>query len=107
MRQPHSLQFTWEQAAALLGVPSGATDKALRRAYLEQVQAHPPDREPEQFERIRDAYEQLRDPALRARQVLDGPDPALPLPSLLDGLKPNRRFVGSGPWMNVLKENRS
>lgn len=107
MFQPHSLQFSWEQAAALLGVPLGATDEALRRAYLEQVQAHPPDRKPEQFERIRDAYEQLRDPALRARQVLAGPDPTLPLTSLVDGLRARRNFVGSGPWINVLKEKRS
>ncbi len=106
MHKSNSPRFSFEQAAALLGVGRGAGDEALRRAYLEQVQAHPPDRDPERFEHIRDAYEQLRDPALRARQILDGPDPAMPLPSFLEGVKPQRRFVGSGPWMNVLKEKR-
>lgn len=107
MHKPNSPRFSFEEAAALLEVASGAGDDELRRAYLQQLQAHPPDRDPELFEQIRDAYEQLRDPALRARQILQGPDPALPLPSLLEGFKPQRRFVGSGPWMNLLKENRS
>ena len=107
MRQAPSSQLSPEQAAQVLGVAPDADGEELRRAYLRQVQEHPPDREPELFERIRDAYEQLRDPAVRARRVLEGPDPALPLTSLLGGGKPQRRFVGSGPWLHVLKEKRS
>lgn len=107
MRTGNSAKLGWEEARARLGVQPGASDEAVRAAYLEKVRQHPPDREPEQFERIRDAYEQLRDPALRARQVLDGPDPTQPLPSLLDGIKPARCFVGVKPWLDVLKENRS
>lgn len=99
-------QATWEEAASLLGVEVGAGDDALRAAYLEKVRQHPPDREPEQFERIRDAYERLRDPTLRARQVLEGPDPFLPLPRLLDDVRPTRTFVGPGPWLDALKEKR-
>ncbi len=64
MRKVILPQFSLDQAAALLGVAPTAGSEALRRAYLEQVQAHPPDSEPELFERIRDAYEQLRNPAL-------------------------------------------
>jgi hypothetical protein len=104
MPMASSPQLSWEQAASLLGVSASAIEKEIRRAYLDRVRAAPPDREPELFERIRDAYEQLRDPAVRARQVLEGPSPALPLPSLLDGLKPQRRFVASTLWLNVLKE---
>lgn len=100
-------QCSWEEAASLLGVNLGAGDDELRAAYLEKVRRHPPDREPEQFERIRDAYERLRDPTLRARQVLDGPEPGLPLPRLLEGVKPTRAFIGTGLWLDVLKENRS
>lgn len=107
MRARPTAKLDWEEAAALLGVKAGASEEVLRAAYLEQVRQHPPDREPDQFERIRDAYEQMRDPALRARQVLDGPSPTLPLPSLLGSLKPARQFVGLGPWLDVLKENRS
>lgn len=107
MRTRNSAKLGWEEAAARLGVQPGADDEALRAAYLEKVRQHPPDREPDLFESIRDAYEQLRDPALRAGQVLDGSNPAQPLPTLLDGIKPARRFVGVKPWMDVLKENRS
>ena len=101
-----AVQFDFEQAAALLGVSSGADDKALREAYLQKVRDHPPDRDPERFEQIRDAYEPLRDPRTRARQVLQC-DPGQPLTQLIEGRKPARRFVGAKLWLDVLKENRS
>ena len=99
-------KLTWDEARAVLGVSTGATEAEVRAAYLERVRLHPPDREPEQFERVRDAYEQLRDPRLRARQALEGPDPAAPLATLFEGVKPTRRFAGPGPWLAVLKERR-
>ena len=43
----------------ILGVSADATDDEIRTAYLSKVQEHPPDRSPEQFELIRDAYEAL------------------------------------------------
>ena len=102
------LSSTFEQAQSLLGVASDATDEELRLAYLEQVRRHPPDQDPEQFEKIRDAYEQLRSPRLRAQQVLAaGPDPLAPLASLLEGVPRQRRFVGPQLWMDAMKENRT
>lgn len=100
-------KLTWDEARAVLGVSAGATEAEVRAAYLERVRLHPPDREPEQFERVRDAYEQLRDPRLRARQALEGPDPAAPLADLFAGAKPARRHAGPGPWLAVLKEGRT
>jgi curved DNA-binding protein CbpA len=102
---PEKIDF--EQAAALLGVALDADDQALREAYVQKVRQHPPDRDPERFEQIRDAYEHLRDPRTRARQVLHCPDPGQPLENLLEGRKPARRFVGSKLWLDVLKEARS
>jgi hypothetical protein len=43
----------------VLGVRPDASSEDIRRAYWEQVRAHPPEREPEVFKRIRSAYEQL------------------------------------------------
>jgi len=106
MPQTDSSTRTVDDAAALLGVALTATDPELRAAYLEQVRLHPPDREPERFERIRDAHDLLRDPAVRARQVLQAP-PVRPLSVVLDGVESSRQFVGSTPWLAVLKENRS
>lgn len=67
----------WE----LLGVSDGATRKEIRRAYLRQVKQHKPDRDPEGFQRVREAYEVVRyfgyDPALHGdvlpTPVLAGP----------------------------------
>jgi DnaJ-class molecular chaperone len=104
MRNEHKAHMAWEEARALLGVGPDADDAQLRSAYLQKVQQHPPDRAPEMFERIRDAYEQLKNPAIRAKQVLGGPDPMAPLANLFAGLQTRRRFVGPQPWLDALKE---
>jgi len=46
----------------VLGVNSDAREEDIRQRYLELVRRFPPDREPEQFARIRAAYDALRDP---------------------------------------------
>lgn len=88
---------------AVLGVGPSATDDEVRAAYLQKVREHPPDRSPEAFERIRDAYEALRDPRQRARHLLFSIDPAAPLTALLDGRPPARQFIGPAPWIEALK----
>jgi len=98
--------MSWEEAQKVLGVAVDADEAQIRVAYLEKVRQHPPDRDPEQFERVRDAYELLKDPAQRARQVLAGPDPQAPLMDFLEGRRAERRFVGSRGWLDVLKEKR-
>jgi curved DNA-binding protein CbpA len=88
---------------AVLGISQNATDEEIRAAYLLKVREYPPDRAPEQFEKIRDAYEILRDPRRRVRHRLFSVDPRAPLVSLFaDDARP-RRFVGPGPWLDVLK----
>ena len=89
--------------AGVLGVPPSATDEEIRAAYLAKVRECPPDRSPEQFERIRDAYELLRDPRGRVRHRLFAGDAGAPLASLFTRDLPRRRFVGPGPWLEVLK----
>jgi hypothetical protein len=48
-------------ALELLGLPRGepVTHDRLRRAYLRRLRAHPPERDPEGFRRLREAFEQL------------------------------------------------
>jgi len=46
---------------AVLGVAPDATDEQIRAAYLRKVKEFPPDRNPVEFEQVRDAYELLRD----------------------------------------------
>ena len=91
-------------ARELLGVPLNANEEEIRAAYLRKVKEHPPDSSPEQFEKIRDAYETLRDPRSRMRAMLLSADPAAPLTDLLAGYPEARRFAGPQPWLDVLKE---
>ncbi len=96
----------WDEARTVLGVPADADAERVRHAYLEQVRLYPPDKEPDRFERIRDAYDLLKDPRARAQQVLSPElDLAAPLTDLLKG-RAGRQFVGPDPWLDVLKERR-
>jgi DnaJ-class molecular chaperone len=51
---------------ATLGVDENAGDEPIRRRYLELVRAWPPDREPEKFQALREAYEAISGPRQRA-----------------------------------------
>jgi len=54
----------------ILGLPGDASEADVRRRYLELVREHPPDRAPERFTEIRQAYEKLRDPVVRMESRL-------------------------------------
>lgn len=54
----------------ILGLPLDSTDETIRRRYLTLVRTHTPEREPERFAAIREAYDKLRDPISRLRYRL-------------------------------------
>ena len=87
----------------VLGVGPDAGEEELRAAYVRKVKEFPPERSPEEFEKIRDAFETLKDPRSRARALFMGVNPLAPLPSLLDGHKRRREFLGPQIWRDVLK----
>jgi curved DNA-binding protein CbpA len=89
--------------AEVLGVGAEAGEDEIRAAYLRKVKEHPPDRSPEEFERVRDAYDSLRDPRRRMRDRLLAADPFAPFASTVDLHARPRRFVGPQPWLEVLK----
>ena len=91
---------------AVLGLEETADDEAVRAAYLRALRASPPDRAPEGFRRIRAVYEALRDTDSRLALRLFGPLPLANLEELLDAFPEERRYVGPGPWLNVLREPR-
>jgi curved DNA-binding protein CbpA len=88
----------------VLGIEQSAEDEQIRAAYLAKLKQFPPDRAPEEFEQVRDAYDLLRDRRRRARHTLFSINPEAPLESLLDSTDTQRRFAGPGPWLAVLKE---
>ena len=93
-----------EDPREILGVAPNAGDEEIRAAYLRKVKENPPDRSPAAFERIRDAYEILRDPRRLALHLLLSADPEAPLVSLLPTRTRERRFTGPGPWLAVMRE---
>ena len=54
----------------ILGLESNCDEDAIRHRYLELVRQHSPERDPQRFVEIRQAYEQLRDPIERLRGQL-------------------------------------
>ena len=54
----------------VLGLPPGSDDEAIRRRYLELVRQFTPERHPERFAAVRQAYESLRDLNTRLRHRL-------------------------------------
>ena len=51
-----------EDPRQVLEIDAEAGEEEIRAAYLRKVKEYPPDRSPREFERVRDAYEMLRDP---------------------------------------------
>lgn len=86
----------------VLGVSLEADADEIRAAYLKKVKEYPPDRAPEDFERIRDAYETLRDPRQRIEKMFLTGESDMPFTSLLDGVSPIRNFVGPEPWLETM-----
>ena len=57
-------------AHLILDVKSGSSPDELRKAYLNLVRQHPPDRDPEKFRDIHAAYQLLLDPLAQADALL-------------------------------------
>ena len=91
-----------EDPLQVLGIPPDAGEEEIRAAYLRKVKEYPPDRAPTEFEKVRDAYESLRDPRRRVHQMLEV-DPHEPFVKLLEGRAGERRFLGPDQWIATLK----
>jgi hypothetical protein len=66
------------EACGVLGVEAGASQKEVRRAYLKLIRKHKPDRDPDGFQRTRDAYELLKGPTAHLRRLVEEPPSAPP-----------------------------
>jgi len=97
--------YSGADPGVVLGVSEDADKEDIRRAYLNQIRAYPPDRHPEMFEKIRDAYELLLDPRKRTALFLRSIDPEASFVSLLEGSVQKRRRVGPEPWLSLMKRD--
>jgi hypothetical protein len=103
MRQPFDSLPPDADPRHILGVSEDAGQEEIRQAYLEKIRQYPPDRSPETFERIRDAYAILSNPFHRMRTELFSVDPGASVIPLLDRLEPRRDFVGPAPWLAAME----
>ncbi len=55
---------------AILGLSPDCGEADVRRRYLELVRQYPPDRAPDRFAEVHEAYAQLRDPVVRIESML-------------------------------------
>lgn len=70
----------------ILDVAQDADDETIKKAYLQKVKAHPPSRDPENFQQIREAYELIETKKKRIDyQLFNQPMPTVEdlLPHLL------------------------
>lgn len=95
-----------ESPFTVLGVPEDADDAAIRAAYVAAVQRHPPDRDPEGFQRTRAAYDVLKNKEERLKLRLFGRAVDAPgTPSEWLSQPPSQRlFVGPLPWLNAIRK---
>lgn len=72
-----------DEALALLGLADGANRKGARRAYLQLIRVYKPDRAPEQFKRVREAFEicKARLPERATEQATERTPVVIDLPS--------------------------
>jgi len=71
-----------ENPYQVMELAPAATEEEIRHAYFRLVREHPPERDPDQFKRIRAAYEILRDPTRRAEwDLFVAVQPPDPLPT--------------------------
>lgn len=91
----------------LLGIAEETEDdETIRKAWLDAVRRYPPDEHSEQFARIREAYEMIRDRESRYRLRTFG-DPRLRIIDALIGLFPaERNHAGAAPWLAVIRGGR-
>jgi curved DNA-binding protein CbpA len=81
MKSPDEAQTPlMDDPYAVLGIAPNASEAEVKQAYFTQVRAHPPERDPQAFKRIRAAYDRLRSPEKRLEadmlRMQSWPEPA-------------------------------
>jgi curved DNA-binding protein CbpA len=54
----------------VLGIPRNASPEAVKKAYFSLIRKHPPEKDPQGFKLIRQAYDSLRDADKRSQTDL-------------------------------------
>lgn len=93
----------------ILGLPLDATDRDVRKRYLDLVRKYPPERDPLRFQKITEAYEALKDERKRLESKMFGAfsatDSESALLELLDARESRRIRVGLKELKNAVKKS--
>lgn len=90
------------RARTRLGVADQASPTQIRQAYLAQVAQFPPDRHPQEFQKVRQAYELLSNPRVAFAQMLkQSPEPLVEL--LGEAAPPRRLAWGPAAWKKAME----
>jgi DnaJ-class molecular chaperone len=90
--------------SAVLGISPDTDAETLRTAYLAKIREYPPEREPEMFERIRDAYLTLSDPKRKMRRCFDAEALWQPMRESIpkSGARKGRACLGTAAWVDIV-----
>jgi curved DNA-binding protein CbpA len=88
----------------VLDLEPDASNDAIRQRYLEEVKRYPPAREPERFERIATAYEQIKDDRARIATQLFGASRYPDLEQAIAQFAGSRRQERGSPGLSELLE---
>lgn len=90
----------------VLGVGPEDTDETIRQAYLAAVRRNPPDRCPQEFQRIATAYERIKDEESRLALLLFDPSWGETLDDLIaeEQCRTSFRRVGLTALLSILSE---
>ena len=82
----------------VLGLSLNATDREIRKKYLQLVKTHSPEKKPEMFQKITSAYESIKDARVRATTeffcALKNVESRQAIETLASSVKINRRAPG-------------
>ena len=92
-----------EKIFQILEVDINATDAEIKKAYFAKIKEFPPDRNPEKFMEIRQAYDQLKDSVARAELKLTTPKPCNNMVDIIKDEKIEKKFVGAEQWLKILE----
>jgi curved DNA-binding protein CbpA len=90
-----------------LEISEDASQEDIRKAYLKKVHQFSPEKYPEKFQAIVEAYELVKDQTARAKLKLfgiSGRKKHLTFASLVGQGAPKRSRAGMSAWLKVIRE---
>ena len=89
----------------VLGLPENTADTEIRNSYLAKIKEFPPEKYPEKFQDIAEAYDMIKDELSRAKLSVFGMKHEgnnIKLSQMLIESKKKRKKIGVDSWFKLL-----